>query len=140
LFQKFAKIFRSQGAPPASTTPAANCCRCQLHRLHICHWYQRHRRQIYPPVPLVLLPPVVHLDFEYLHKYSKKFEMKYLYNVSLISHSFLLVAPFKLDYYSLHHHQLSLFLLLVGAISSVLFKIRCFINRFSFCATVILFS
>jgi hypothetical protein len=34
-------------APPVSTTPVANCRR-----------YQRHRRQILRPVPLVLLTPV----------------------------------------------------------------------------------
>ncbi len=36
--------------PPVSTTPA-----------QICHRYQRHRRQILPPVLLVLLTPVANL-------------------------------------------------------------------------------
>ncbi len=35
--------------------------RCQQHRWQICHRYQWHRRQILPPVPLVLLTPVANL-------------------------------------------------------------------------------
>ncbi len=58
FFEKFAEIFASQGAPPVSLTPVANCRRHQRHRRQICHRYQRHRRQILPPVPLVLLTPV----------------------------------------------------------------------------------
>jgi hypothetical protein len=57
IFQKFAEIFASQGAPPVSTTPVANCRRYQRHRRQIWHRYQQHRRQILPPVPLVLLTP-----------------------------------------------------------------------------------
>jgi hypothetical protein len=58
FFRKFAEIFASQGVPPVSTTPVANCRRYQRHRWQICHRYQQHRRQILPPVPLVLLTPV----------------------------------------------------------------------------------
>jgi hypothetical protein len=61
FFRKFADIFASQGAPPVSTTPVANCRRYQRHRQQICQRYQQHRRQILPPVPLVLLTPVVNL-------------------------------------------------------------------------------
>ncbi len=51
FFRKFAEMFACQGAPSVSTTsPVANCRRWQ-----ICHWYQRHRRQILLPVSLVLL-------------------------------------------------------------------------------------
>ncbi len=50
LLRKFAEIFASQGAPPVSTTPVSNCRR-----------YQRHQRQILPPVLLVLLTPVANL-------------------------------------------------------------------------------
>ncbi len=52
---KFAEIFASQGAPPVSMTPVANCRRYQRHRRQIYHRYQRHRRQTLPPVSLVLL-------------------------------------------------------------------------------------
>ncbi len=38
-----------------------NCRRCQRHRRQIYHWYQQQWRQIFPPVPLVLLIPVANL-------------------------------------------------------------------------------
>jgi hypothetical protein len=50
FFQKFAESFASQGLPPVSTTPAANF-----------HRYQRHRREILPPVSRVSLIPVANL-------------------------------------------------------------------------------
>ncbi len=50
FFRKFTKIFASQGAPPVSTT-----------RWQIYHWYEQHRRQILPHVPLVMLIPVAKL-------------------------------------------------------------------------------
>ncbi len=44
FFWKFV-IFPSQGAPPVSTTPVANCPQYQRHRRQICHRYQRHQRR-----------------------------------------------------------------------------------------------
>ncbi len=48
----------SQGAPPVSTTPVANLPPVSMTPVANCRRYQRHRRQILPPVPLVLLTPV----------------------------------------------------------------------------------
>ncbi len=47
--------------PPVSTTPAAKLLLYQQHRRHFCHRYQWHRRQILPPVSLVLLIMVANL-------------------------------------------------------------------------------
>jgi hypothetical protein len=58
FFRKFAEIFASKGAPPVSTTPVANLPLVERRRLKNCRRYQRHRRQILPPVSLVLLTPV----------------------------------------------------------------------------------
>ncbi len=46
FIQKFAEIFASQGAPPVSTIPAANCHRYQRHRWQICRRCRWQRWQI----------------------------------------------------------------------------------------------
>ncbi len=72
LERKFAEIFASQGAPPVSTTPVANLppvsttLAAKLPPVSMtpeanCQRYQGHRRQILPPVSLVLLEPVANL-------------------------------------------------------------------------------
>jgi hypothetical protein len=72
FFRKFAEIFASQGAPPVSTTPAANLPpvsttpAAKLPPVSTtpaanCHQYQRHRWQIFPPFSLALLIPVANL-------------------------------------------------------------------------------
>ncbi len=43
--------------------------RYQWHRWQNCRWYQRHRRQILPPVLLVLLPPVSTTPVSNCHRY-----------------------------------------------------------------------
>ncbi len=61
FFRKFSEIFASKGAPPVSTTPVANLPPVSITRRQFCRRYQRHGRQILPPVSLVLLIPVANL-------------------------------------------------------------------------------